>query len=176
MTKLETPQLILTELSAEHANGPYLDWMNDAGIMQFLESRFRSYTESDLADFIEATNADPDNLMLGMFLRDGGTHVGNIKIGPIDRHHARGDIGLLIGNRAQWGKGLARESIDALASHALGELGLHKVTAGCYGANLGAQKAFLAARFTEEGRRPNHFRYEDSWQDHVLLCRFADDG
>ena len=176
MTKLETPQLILTELNAEQAGEPYLSWMNGAGIMQFLESRFHSYTEADLADFIATTNTDPANLMLGMFLKSDGRHVGNIKIGPIDPHHARGDIGLLIGDRAQWGKGLARESIDALASHALGELGLHKVTAGCYGANLGAQKAFLAAGFTEEGRRPSHFRYEDGWQDHVLLCRFADDG
>lgn len=174
MTRLETPQLILTELTAENAGDPYLSWMNDSGIMQFLESRFRSYTRTDLADFIATTNADPDTLMLGMFLRDGGTHVGNIKIGPIDRHHARGDIGLLIGDRAQWGKGLARESIDALARHALDALGLHKVTAGCYGNNHGARKAFLAAGFREEGRRPGHFRYRDGWQDHVLLCRFAD--
>lgn len=173
MTRLETRQLILSELTAEHAAGPYLDWMNDSGLMQFLESRFRSHSQADLAAFIEATNADADTLMLGMFLRTDGTHVGNIKIGPIDRHHLRGDIGLLIGDRNQWGRGLARESIDAIATHALGPLGLHKVTAGCYGANIGAQKAFLAAGFVEEGRRPRHFRYQDSWQDHVLFCRFA---
>jgi RimJ/RimL family protein N-acetyltransferase len=174
MTKLETPQLILTELTAEQAGGPYLSWMNDAGIMQFLESRFRNYTEADLTDFIATTNTDPANLMLGMFLKSDGSHVGNIKIGPIDPHHARGDIGLLIGDRAQWGKGLARESIDALARHAFEALELHKVTAGCYGENVGAQKAFLAAGFSVEGRRPRHFRHQESWQDHVLLCRFAD--
>jgi [ribosomal protein S5]-alanine N-acetyltransferase len=172
-TRLETAQLILTELDTGHAGAPYLDWMNDAGLMQFLESRFRSYTNEDLAAFVAATNADPDSLLLGMFMKDDGSHVGNIKIGPIDRHHRRGDIGLLIGDRTRWGRGLAREAIAALTAHALGPLGLHKVTAGCYGANLAARKAFLAAGFVEEGRRPRHFAYGEGWEDHVLLCRFA---
>ncbi|MBO6782202.1 MAG: GNAT family N-acetyltransferase [Alphaproteobacteria bacterium] len=173
MTRLETEQLVLTELDRTHASGPYLAWMNDPELMQFLESRFRNHTADDLAAFIESTNADPNQLLLGMFAKDDDSHVGNIKIGPIDRHHARGDIGLLIGDRSRWGSGLAREAIDALSRHALEDLGLHKVTAGCYGANIGARKAFLAAGFTEEGRRPEHFRHRDGWQDHVLLCRFA---
>lgn len=175
MTRLETERLFLTELGPQHADGPYLEWMNDADLMQFLESRFRVYTRDDLAAFIAATNGDPDSLMLGVFLKDDSRHVGNIKIGPIDRHHARGDIGLLIGDRSVWGQGIAREAIAAIAKHALDEMGLHKVTAGCYGANLGAQKAFLAAGFREEGRRPSHFLHRDGWQDHVLFCRFADD-
>ncbi len=173
MTRLATERLILAELGVEHAGPPYLDWMNDPEIMEFLESRFRSYAQSDLADFITATNADPDSLLLGMFLKGDGRHVGNIKIGPIDRHHSRGDIGLLIGDRAQWGRGIAREAIAALTQHAFDALDLHKVTAGCYCANIAAQKSFLAVGFVEEGRRLRHFRYRDGWEDHILLCRFA---
>jgi RimJ/RimL family protein N-acetyltransferase len=111
--------------------------------------------------------------MFGMFRRNDGRHIGNIKIGPLETRHGRGDIGLLIGDRGSWGKGYAREAIAAMADYALGPLGLHKVTAGCYAGNEGSRRAFLAAGFVQEGTRRAQLWDGERWDDEYLFARFA---
>lgn len=147
--------------------------MNDPEVVRWLEVRGRTFTAADLADFVESQNANPLVHMFGMFLQEDGRHIGNIKIGPLDTKHGRGDIGLLIGDRASWGRGYAREAIAAIADFALGPLGLHKVTAGCYAANEGSRRAFLAAGFIHEGTRRAHLWDGERWDDEHLFAMFA---
>ena len=161
---------------ADDARPPYLSWMNDPVIMRFMETRFTSHTAEDLARFITDCNDDPAILLLGLYRRADGTHIGNIKLGPIHHHHRRGDIGIVIGDRTAWGQGYAREAIRSLADHALGPRGLHKVTAGCYAANMGSARAFLAAGFTHEATRTAQLWCESRWQDELLFGRIAADA
>lgn len=151
-------------------------WMNDKEVTRYLESRFRPYNESDLADFIAASNSNSDVLLRGIFRRSDGRHIGNIKIGPVVHEHARADMGLIVGDRSCWGQGFAREAISAVTEHAFSALGLHKITAGCYAANIGSVRAFLAAGYTPEGTRISHYRCDGQWQDELLFGRVNTDG
>ena len=101
---LTTDRLTLRTLVASDASNTYLAWMRDPEVTRFLESRF-SVPESlqDLVDFIDSINASADSLLLGIFLRKEGRHIGNIKVGPLVARHARTEIGYLIGDRAMWG-------------------------------------------------------------------------
>jgi ribosomal-protein-alanine N-acetyltransferase len=168
-------RIFLRSLKDADASDSYLAWMNDVELIQFLESRFRKFTRADLRQFIAACNEDADVLLLGIFRQVDERHIGNIKIGPINRHHMFGDIGILIGDREAWGQGFAREAIKALMKYVIGVIGLHKATAGCYVSNVGSRKAFLAAGFVEEGVLRKHYRLEDRWEDAILLAWVADD-
>ncbi len=166
---LETPQLWLRALDESAATGPYLGWMQDAEILRFLEARFTRHTPESLAGFIRSMNDNPDALLLGMFLKDDGRHVGNIKLGPVNRDHARGDIGLLIGDKSVWGRGLATEAIIALTHYGFDTLGLNRLYAGCYGGNEGSVRAFVKAGWTVEARLPRYWRLDASWVEHIIL-------
>lgn len=165
----------LRSLTAADATDAYCGWMNDPSVTRYLESRFKKFATTDLLGFIASCNDDPDVLLLGIILNDGGRHIGNIKLGPIDWHHRFGDIGLLLGDSSVWGKGYARQAIAAVADYALQTLGLHKITASCYSSNVGSQKAFEASGFVVEGVRTRHFRSGDVWEDSVMMARFSDD-
>ncbi len=173
---LQTAQLSLASLSAEHARDPYLAWMNDPVVTQYTESHGRRFNASDLAAFIGACNADPDVLLLGLFGRADGKHVGNIKLGPIEVRHRRGDIGLIVGDKSKWSRGYAREAIAAVTDYAFSALDLIKMTAGCYASNVGSQRAFIAAGWEEEGRRRRHGVIGGRRDDLILLARFRDGG
>jgi RimJ/RimL family protein N-acetyltransferase len=170
---IETERLTLRTLTSADAGGAYLRWMNDPAVTKFLESRFRSFDRADLESFIRSNNDDPDVLLLGIFVRSDGRHIGNLKIGPFDRQHLLGDMGIAIGDPTVWGKGYAREAIAATADHVFGTLGMHKITAGIYASNVGSHRAFLAAGFVEEGRRRNHYRFDGRWEDALLMGRVA---
>lgn len=147
--------------------------MNDPDVVRWLETRDRNFSVCDLVAFIEAQNANALVHLFGMFLQDDGRHIGNIKIGPLDTKHSRGDIGLLIGERSCWGQGFAREAIAGIADYGLGPLGLHKITAGCYAENEGSRRAFLAAGFIQEGIRRAHLWNDARWHDEYLFAKFA---
>jgi RimJ/RimL family protein N-acetyltransferase len=170
---IETDRLRLAPLGREHAGGPYLKWMNDPEIVRFLEARFRHQDQTEIADYIETANADDRLLMFGIFLKSTGVHIGNIKLGPINRRHRRADVGFLIGDKNCWGNGYASEAIRAVAGHALTALGLHKVTAGFYQPNEGSRRALLNAGFVEEGFRPQQFLCDGEWVGEVLVGRLA---
>jgi RimJ/RimL family protein N-acetyltransferase len=171
---LVSKDITLRSLTAADATDAYCGWMNDAFVTRFLESRFRKFTTPDLESFIASCNDNPDVLLLGITLNDSGRHVGNIKLGPIDRHHRLGDIGLLLGDPSTWGKGFARQAIAAISDYALQSIGLHKITASCYASNVGSQKAFTASGFVVEALRKRHFRSGDIWEDAVMMARFAE--
>ena len=149
----------------------YVDWLNDPEINRFLESRFVVQDIAGVREFVSAQLADPKVLFLGIRSLILGRHVGNIKLGPIDRQHGLGEIGVMIGDRGSWGQGIGAEAIRVMAQIAQHELGLRKLTAGCYGANAGSTRAFLKAGFDIEGTRPAHFLLDGRPQDLTLMAR-----
>lgn len=168
---LRGARLTLRTLTAADAGGPYLRWMSDGAVLRYLEARHARHDRASLEAFIDASNASPSILLLGIILTADGRHIGNIKLGPIDTHHRRGDVGVLIGDTAVWGHGYATEAISVLADHAFGELRLHKLTAGFYAGNVASVRAFEKAGFTVEARLSQHWQREDVREDGLLMAR-----
>lgn len=156
-------------LRPEHVGTAYLGWMRDDRVQRFLESRLVAQDMDSIRDFVGRALADPDTLMLG--IRLDGAHVGNVKLGPINRHHGTGEIGIMIGAPEAWGRGVGRTAIGGLCRLARDRLGLRKVTAGASAANEGSIRAFRAAGFEIEGRRRDQLRGADGIEDLVLMGR-----
>lgn len=154
---LQTQRLFLRMLCPNDASEDYLGWMCDPVINQFLESRFSLPAHTgDLVDFIDFINASQDSLLLGIFLRESGRHIGNIKLGPVVERHKRAELGYLIGDRGSWNKGYASEAIREVVRYGIRELDLEKLTAGIYENNIASAKALLKAGFKFEARIPSH--------------------
>lgn len=172
--KLEVPlvgeKIFLRTLNSWDATSQYLSWLFDPDVIRYLEIRFSSpRTVEDLARYINSANDSDDNLMLGMFLRTNSRHIGNIKLGPINRYHSTSDIGLIIGEHVEWGKGHASAAIEMLSDYAFTKLGLAKLTAGCYEKNEGSRRAFLNSGFVEEGCRIAQYLVEGKRRDGIML-------
>jgi ribosomal-protein-alanine N-acetyltransferase len=169
---LSAKSVYLRNLTEQDATAAYLGWLSDPDVNAYLEVRFSPPKHVDeLARFIRDTNKSPDSLLLGIFVSPGDRHIGNIKLGPIDWHHLTGDVGFLIGDKRQWGKGLASTAIGLISDYALTQLGLAKVTAGCYARHEGSRRALLKAGFVEEGRRISQWFDGKHRQDGLLFGR-----
>lgn len=158
-------------LAPEHVTDVYVGWLNDSQINCYLESRFAVADLDSTRRFVANALASATTLFLGIRSRSSGRHIGNIKLGPIDHHHGLGEIGVMVGDRASWGQGAASEAISLMTSIAREELGLRKLTAGCYASNVGSLQAFCRAGFQVEGRRVAHFILDGQPEDLILLAR-----
>jgi [ribosomal protein S5]-alanine N-acetyltransferase len=155
--KLTGGKIYLRPISIDDTSEEYVNWLNDKDVNQYLESRFEVASMENLRSFIEITLLSKDNYFFAIVDNQTDKHIGNIKIGPVNRSHKRGDIGILIGDKKFWGKGIATEAISLVSEFALSNLNLNKVTAGCYSNNIASYKAFLNCGFVEEGFLNNHY-------------------
>jgi [ribosomal protein S5]-alanine N-acetyltransferase len=169
---ITTKDLILRSLGAAHANGPYADWMRDPEVTRFLEVRFSPPDEAALEAFIVEMNGSQDNLLLGLFPRAAPQrHIGNIKLGPIDKRHKAAPIGIAIGAKDCWGRGFATQAVGALSDYAFDVLGLERLEAGFYADNEASQHAFRRAGFVLEGRRHGGRLLNGVRTDEILMSR-----
>jgi RimJ/RimL family protein N-acetyltransferase len=104
-------RIYLREVRPFDVNDAYYRWMNDPEVTRFLESRMFPNPIETLRDYVAAKLGDRNNVFLAIVTKEGGRHIGNIKLGPVDWVHRLGDIGLMIGEREYWGKGYATEAI-----------------------------------------------------------------
>lgn len=171
-TRWRSTSVELFLLRVEDVSEDYVGWLNDPEVNRYLESRFVHHTVESTRSFVASCLEHKSTLMLGIrSVSQDMRHVGNIKIGPIDTNHGLGEIGILVGERSAWGKGIATEAIRLIADIAQHELCIRKLSAGCYGSNVGSEKAFVKAGFVVEGRRVNHFVSGDQFEDLVLMGR-----
>lgn len=159
-------QIYLKELEVGHVSEAYLGWLRDPEINEFLEVRFNPPKSlADLFQFVKNTKEDRLSFLFGIFTRSADEHVGNIKLGPVNEKHKIADIGFLIGDRRHWGKGFAFQAITQVTDFAFSQLGLFKVTAGCYSNNEGSRRALIKAGFKEEGKLIQHWQFGEERVD-----------
>ena len=170
---IESKRLLLRPVELTDVNEQYQAWMNDPAVMQYTESRFQTHSLEQIRQYVASVQADPSSRFFAIIEHESGKHIGNIKIGHIHPVHRHADVGIIIGDKASWGKGYATESLQLVAGFAGRNLKLHKLTAGIYANNLGSLQAFLKAGFVLEGRFASHWfcdgEYVDGLQVGLLL-------
>ena len=151
MSEIATPRTYLRRLEHTDASAKYVAWLNDSEVNRYLETRHTFQTLEGCRDFIRKCNADPGSHLFGIFLKDTGQHIGNVKIGFINTQYQRGQISLFIGEKQFWGQGFSSEVVRAVTAFGFDRLGLHRLEAGCYDANLASLRVFLKAGYVVEG-------------------------
>lgn len=131
--------------------GRYASWLNDAEVNQYLETRFIVQSEEKIADFIEGQNSRSDVVFCAICLKETDEHIGNIKIGPINYHHRKGDISCFIGEKSAWGYGYGTEAMRLMLDYGFRVLDLEKICCGIYGTNVGSQRMVTKCGFVREG-------------------------
>jgi ribosomal-protein-alanine N-acetyltransferase len=168
-----TGRVELFLLEPAHVSAAYVDWLADPQVNRFLESRFAMHDLASTQRYVASMLSAANTLFLGIHSAELRRHVGNIKLGPIDSQHGLGEIGIMIGDRAAWGRGIASDAIGVLCRIGFEQLGLRKLTAGCYASNAGSARAFARAGFTHEATRPAHFLLDGRPEDLILMARHA---
>src|SRR5688572_28708640 len=110
---LEGPQVGLRELRESDASDAYASWLNDPVVNQYLETR--SVALPELRNYIRAKAESPTALLFGIFWKENGKHIGNVKLEPIDRDKGEATMGILIGDKDYWGKGVATETTNLVS-------------------------------------------------------------
>lgn len=166
-------RICLRPVTLKDAKPLYVKWLNDKEVNRFLETRHKRQTIGSVRSYIEEITNRKEILFMAICLKEGGRHIGNIKIGPINTFHRFSEIGIMIGDKSEWGRGYASEAISLISRYAFDSLKLHKLTTGCYESNTGSRKAFEKAGFKVEFLQRKQYLYNGEYVDRICLTLFS---
>lgn len=144
---IETARCRLRPLTEADATETYLSWFRDSETARNLSTPASRQTIESIRAFISARSGREDVLFLGIFAADSGAHIGNIKYEPVNTQDGYAVMGILIGDPAWRGKGIAQEVLRASAAWLKAERGIRQILLGVSPDNPAGVRAYEAVGF-----------------------------
>ena len=150
----------------------YASWLRNPDIVKTLN--LPSYLESPISDdgvrdYYQTMISSPTDFFLAIMLNKNDRFIGTAKAGHIDFFAGHADIGVMIGDKNLWGKGIATDCLRALAKYMFGEINLRRLTAGVMANNPSMVRVFQKLGFQQEGCFREQDRLGDLYIDHIHL-------
>ena len=158
----KSKEIILRKLSLrKDISLKYQSWMNDSEVHKFTEQKYMKHSLIKIRKFVREKNNSKNEFLYGIFLKKDNsmTHIGNIKIGPINFIHRNAELSYFIGEKKLWGKGYTSLAIIE-ATKIAKKMGIKKLKAGCYEKNIGSKKVLEKNKFKLEGKLESEFIYK----------------
>jgi len=168
----QLPTVYLQSISEQDASEQYVSWLNDPLVNQYLETRFNHQNLDTIINFIHDVIANPNEHLFTIRLKSNNQHIGNIKVGAINRTHKIGEVSLFIGDKSSWGKGIAKQAIQLISRYSIEILKLRKLSAGAYRPNKASTLAFINSGYIEDCVLTDHYLMNGQPCDLVKVCFF----
>jgi len=160
-------RIYFKNLNLKDASKEYCSWLNNPKVNYYLETR--KATVKDLKKYIKEKNKKQDCMFLGIFDIKNDTHIGNIKLEPIDLIQKKATLSLIIGNIDYWGKGIGTEATKLMINLAFKKLNLLKVDLGVISENKRAIRVYRKAGFNVIKIEKNKMKHGSNLFDKIIM-------
>ena len=144
-------------------------WINDREVTRYLAARYpisMAQEERWLREL--APNDFAHGVVLAIETKDGA-HIGNIDLHSGRPEDRKAGLGIMIGEKAYWGKGYGTDAIITLLRFAFHEMNLNRVWLHAFEFNERAIACYKKCGFREEGRLRQHYFGEGRFWDSVVM-------
>ena len=176
MLSLNMPQQIdgmrlhLSRFTQGHVNASYIGWLNDPNVVKYSNQRFISHTSETCLHY--QSFAGTNNRFYAIEELATAQMLGTLTV-YANLHHQTADIGILIGAKQHWGRGLGQEAFE-LAMRALASTGqIRKITAGTMASNVGMVKIMERSGMHLEATRKAQEIFDGHPMDVLYFAKFV---
>jgi len=155
----------------------YLSWLNDREVTKyfFREDFFDTNKKLDYIEqsFIRFTKEDNKGFFINYLPQN--MFVGTITLKNPDRVNRNTNIGIMIGERDLWGKGIGFKSFAILMRYIFKELQFHCIHSSTDRENIAMQKLFKKLNFKETGYLRHIIYYDNKYRDLIIYSILEDE-
>lgn len=144
----------------------YVHWFKDKEVVRYLLLQ-TGFTLAEERKYIRGVRKQKDHFNYAI-ITETGKHIGGsgTSLFPRDK---RAEIGIVIGDKAEWGKGYAAEALCLIADYILRKLKYNRLELKVFMVNKQALRVYKKVGFKLEGvMRQAHWN--------MITKRFEDDG
>lgn len=143
-------------------------WRNDPDAFRWFSSA-HLIAESEQADWYERYRRDATQRQW-MIEKLGGDTVGTLALMNIDHHHQSAEVGRVLINGEQRGRGYAREATKLLTDYAFNELNLQRLWLVVFSDNARALAFYEACGFCVEGVQRRAAWKAGAFRDLIMMA------
>ncbi|MBV9572385.1 MAG: GNAT family N-acetyltransferase [Alphaproteobacteria bacterium] len=172
--QLSTRRLVLRPLNVDDASALF-EARGDAEAMLYWDwapQHSVDHVAKVIADHGKAIAAG-EVLWWAVALTADGLAIGECDLSEIDEHNRRAEVGFLF-RRASWGKGYAREAMNAVVEHAFETMRLERLSARVHAGNERGRRLLEKLGFSYEGMARGHVLREGRRIDCLIFGMVRD--
>jgi ribosomal-protein-alanine N-acetyltransferase len=170
---LKGKTIYLKSITLNEVNNTYLSWLQDEEVMRGIATT--GYTLENLKAYVEQRINNPSIAFFTIRVNDTNEHIGNIKLEMQDAKAKVSDLGLLVGNRNYWGKGIGLEACKLAITYGFEEMQLRKIYLAVYENNPSAKKIYEKLGFKMEGTLRKHISVNGEFYDKHFMGLFKNE-
>ncbi|KJJ84937.1 N-acetyltransferase GCN5 [Candidatus Omnitrophus magneticus] len=178
MFKLEGKKSFLVSFDEKHLNDPnYFGWLRDYEVIKTINriDYIKPVSFDAVKEYCQNVMNSQTDIFLAVYDKNSDTFIGTARVSKIDLHARTADIGILIGDKKFWGKGIATDAIRAVCLYLFNIFGMRKLTSGVMAINPGMIKVFEKLGFQKEGVFRKQDRFEGAYYDHIYFGCFKEE-
>jgi [ribosomal protein S5]-alanine N-acetyltransferase len=167
-------KIILRSIKINDANEEYLSWLNDSDTVKGLATEAGTNLSS-LISYVQSAIDNTNTTMLAICDVASRKHIGNIKLDNFDWIANTCELGILVGDKNYWAKGIGYEACKLILLFAFNELEIRKVILAVYENNTSAIKLYEKLGFIKEGQLRKHIMKDNIYYDKYYMGIFKDE-
>lgn len=170
---LKSDKIHLRFITLNDVNDVYLSWLNDNEVMQGIATS--GYTIDNLRSYVSERLTNSDIAFFAIISNDTNEHIGNVKIDFHDKKANVSELGLLIGNKDYWARGVGYAACKLAIDYGFNVMNLRKIYLAVYENNLNAKKLYEKLGFKLEGTLRKHVMADGKFYDKYLMGIFKEE-
>jgi RimJ/RimL family protein N-acetyltransferase len=146
-----------------------MKWVNDPDVTRTLMTGRYPMTRETEREWLEAHVKISTTEVHYALETLAGEYLGGVnlfRIWPVERH---AELGIVIGNKAQWGKGYAKEAMQLMLRYGFEQLNLHVIYLHVYADHPRAIRLYEYVGFKHEGRLRDRVYREGKYHDFLAM-------
>lgn len=179
MTKIEGKISYLIPFDESHLNDErYLAWLRDYDVIKTinrLDYVRKPVSFEEVKRYYESVLNSKADIFWALYYKEEDAFIGTVKISKINEDTKSADVGILIGDKSKWNKGVATDAVRTACKYLFDALKMRRLTGGTTAVNTGMVKVFEKLGFKQEGVLRKQDRFEDGYCDHIYFGCFRDE-
>lgn len=143
--------IYLRELRRSDLDGNWYKWFNDSKVTSFQNKGIFPNSIEKQTDYYNSIINNPNEIVFAIVELESDIHIGCVGLHKIDWIHRSAELGIVIGDRSAWGKGIGKDAWKLISKYGFDSLNLHRIYAIIVEGNIASQKSAEAAGFVNDG-------------------------
>lgn len=154
----------------------WMRWFNDPEVTIYLGNAYPFLTLEQEERFYQQRQEDSESKHnYSILCKEDGVVVGNCGLRDVNLKDRSAEVGIVIGEKAYWGRGLGREALRMVQEIVFDGLGLNRLYLTHADFNERGHRCYLAAGFVEEGRLRQARYVRGRFCDSIVMGVLADE-
>ncbi|MFW6071566.1 MAG: GNAT family N-acetyltransferase [Candidatus Bipolaricaulota bacterium] len=164
---IEGERIGFTELREEYVE-LYRDWINDLEVSQFISHFGRVLTKEAENDWYKS-QAESDEPTFTIHHLPEDKPIGNCGLHNINRGNDHGEMGILLGEKEYWNRGLGTEAVRLITDFGFAAVGLHGISLSVKSFNNRARRVYEKVGYQIAGRVRDFYKIDGSYYDEIIM-------